>query len=154
MRGTTARASASESSSRPRPGPKTPAAAFSKAARRASTPAVPSRPSGPGMPRDITSTSAASKIGSRSAGTATVAYPAPARIAAVEDIRTAPVRPREPPAIVTWPELNLVDCAPRRGARSRTAGSITPAAAGSGAPGGMPIGATSSSPVAHLPGAT
>ena len=49
-----------------------------------------------------------------------MAYPAPARIAAPEDIRTEPVRPREPPAIVTWPELNLVERAPRRGANSST----------------------------------
>ncbi len=45
----------------------------------------------------------------------------------MEDIRTAPVRPREPPAIVTWPELNLVDRGPRCGARASTAGSIVPA---------------------------
>ena len=81
---------------------------------------------------------------------------APARIAAVEDIRTAPVRPREPPAIVTWPEENLVDCEPaaRRQVEHR---GFDHAGRGGGLrrPGrGTPIGATTSSPVAHLPGAT
>ena len=69
-------------------------------------------------------------------------------------MRTAPVRPREPPAIVTFPELNLVEAAPRGGARSRKAGSISRAAGSTGAPSGMPIGATRSSPVWALPGAT
>ena len=70
-----------------------------------------------------------------------------------EDICTAPVSPREPPAIVTWPEENLVDWAPRLGARSRTAASIVPASGREGAAGGIPIGATRNSPVLHFPGA-
>ena len=52
-------------------------------------------------PIDITSVSFASKIRSRSAGTATVAYPAPLRIAASAARQTAPVSPREPPTITT-----------------------------------------------------
>ena len=68
-------------------------------------------------------------------------------------MQTAPVSPREPPARTTWPELNLVEPAPRAGARSRTLGSITPALGSAGAPSGIPIGATRSSPAACFPGA-
>ena len=48
----------------------------------------------------------------------------------------------------------MVERAPRRGARSSTAASIVPATGCPGAPSGIPIGATRSSPVCHLPGAT
>ncbi len=63
------------------------------------------------------------------------------------------MRPRQPPAIVTCPELNLVERWPRDGASSSTAGAIVPAAA-TGAPDGIPIATTRSSPLCHLPGAT
>ena len=69
-------------------------------------------------------------------------------------MQTAPVSPREPPTITTWPEVNLVEAGPRRGARPSTAVEITPAAGSPGAPSGIPIGATASSPVCDLPGAT
>ena len=147
------RASSTEPGSRPMPGPSTPAAARSKTPSTAFSDAGARQPSPPGQPTDITSGWPCSKIASRSAGTATVAYPAPARIAACEDIRTAPVSPREPPAIATWPEVNLVDRAPRFGASPSTAGSMTPPAGSLGAPSGIPIGAIRSSPVRHLPGA-
>ena len=48
----------------------------------------------------------------------------------------------------------MVERGPRRGASSSTAASIVPAAGSPGAPSGIPIGATRSSPVCHLPGAT
>ena len=70
---TTSRASSTEPGSRPRPGPRTPAAARSKARRTAFAEAGARQPSPPGQPTDITSGWPASKIGSRSAGTATVA---------------------------------------------------------------------------------
>ena len=60
--------------------------------------------------------------------------------------------PREAPTTTTWPELNLVDSAPRLGSSSSTPSSIRPAAAPSGAPSGMPIGTTRNSPVCFLPG--
>ena len=51
-------------------------------------------------------------------------------------MRGAPVSPREPPATSTWPEENLVEAAPRRGSRRRTAGAIRPMSASSGPPRG------------------
>ena len=51
-----------------------------------------------------------------------------------------PVSPRDPPAITTCPELNLVDCGPRARQQAENAGSIVPAAGSLGAPAGMPIG--------------
>src|SRR4029450_3946591 len=67
-------------------------------------------------------------------------------------MQTAPVSPREPPPITTWPEVNLVDPAARCGASSSTPGAIRPPFASVGAPSGMPIAATRSSPVCSLPG--
>ena len=69
-------------------------------------------------------------------------------------MQTAPVIPREPPTTRTSPEANLVDSCPRRGASPRAPTPITPAAGEPGGSGGIPIGATTSSPVRHLPGAT
>jgi hypothetical protein len=68
-------------------------------------------------------------------------------------MQTAPVSPREPPTTTTCPELNLVDPAHRCGASARTSGEISPAEASAGAPSGIPIGATRSSPVWRFPGA-
>ena len=55
------------------PGPSTPAAARSKVRSTALAEAGARQPSPPGQPTDITSAGPLSKIGSRSAGTATVA---------------------------------------------------------------------------------
>ena len=82
-----------------------------------------------------------------------MAYPAPALIAAVAESVTAPVRPREPPATSTWPEVNLVESGPRRGGSSSTPASISPPAGGAVTPSGIPISATRSSPQWRLPGA-
>ena len=100
----------------------------------------------------MTSVSLTSKIGSRSAGTATVAYPAPARIAASEAMHTAPVSPREPPITSTSPDVNFVEPASRRGASARTSSPMSPPATGAGAAAGMPIGATRRRPVRPFPG--
>ena len=64
------------------------------------------------------------------------------------------MRPREPPATTTWPDVNLVESGPRRGRRSSTRAVISPRAARSPASAGMPMSATRSSPVERLPGAT
>ena len=68
-------------------------------------------------------------------------------------MQTAPVSPREPPAISTCPELNLVESAPRWASRASTEGWIRPAGGAPGAPSGIPMRATSSRPVWRLPGA-
>ena len=68
-------------------------------------------------------------------------------------MQTAPVSPREPPTTSTSPESNLVEFGRRPGAVARTPSPITPPAGAPGAPGGMPISATRSSPVCDLPGA-
>ena len=68
-------------------------------------------------------------------------------------MHTAPVRPREPPTTSTWPESNLVEFGIRLGARPSTPSAITPAAGSPGAPAGIPISATRSSPVCAFPGA-
>jgi hypothetical protein len=68
-------------------------------------------------------------------------------------MHTAPVKPREPPTISAWPELNLVESAPRRGASPSTASPISPAGASTGAPTGIPMSATRTSPECDLPGA-
>ncbi len=68
-------------------------------------------------------------------------------------MQTAPVRPRDPPASITSPEVNLVEAATRPGASPSTPSEIKPPAAPAGAPGGIPIAATRSSPVCALPGA-
>ena len=66
----------------------------------------------------------------------------------------APVSPREPPTTSTCPELNLVESSgPLCGGSSSTRPAIRPAPASTGAPAGIPISATRSSPVCHLPGA-
>ncbi len=68
-------------------------------------------------------------------------------------MHTAPVRPREPPTTSTWPESNLVELGVRGGTRASTPSAITPPAGSPGAPTGMPISATRSSPVCAFPGA-
>ena len=107
------------------------------------------------QPTDMTSVSFTSKMCSSSAGTATVAYPAPARIAAADAaMQTAPRSgPREPPTTSTWPEVNLVEsvAAPGRQGQHLVADHAAGAAA-TGACGGIPMSATSSSPgVAPFP---
>src|SRR3954469_17496311 len=66
----------------------------------------------------------------------------------------APVRPREPPAITTTPDLNLLPSRGRCGTSSSTRRVIRPAFAGSGAPRGTPIATISTAPEWNVPGAT
>ena len=61
--------------------------------------------------------------------------------------------PREPPHTSTWPEANFVDSRPRRGMPSSTARVIRPIAGCTGAPRGMPMSITRTSPARPLPGA-
>ena len=64
------------------------------------------------------------------------------------------MRPADPPATSTAPSLNLVEPAARRGTASRTSGRISPAFASAGAPSGMPMSITRTSPAWRLPGDT
>jgi hypothetical protein len=52
----------------------------------------------------------------------------------------------------TLPDVNFVDSAPRRGTSASTASPITPMSGFAGAPRGMPISITSTSPACALPG--
>ena len=54
--------------------------------------------------------------------------------------------------ITTWPEVNLVDPGARWGSSSSTRVEISPPPGSTGAPSGIPIGATRSSPVCSFPG--
>src|SRR5436190_5701904 len=65
----------------------------------------------------------------------------------------APASPREPPATSTWPEVNLVQPGARLGRRPRAAAVSSPIGAATGAPRGMPMSATCTSPACCLPGA-
>ena len=112
-------------------------------------------PSAEAHPRLITSVSFASKIGSSSPGTATVAYPAPARIAALAERHD---RAREAARAagdddLAGRELGRVRPAPRKASPAR-ARVIAPPGGSEPASAGMPMSATRSSPVERLPGAT
>src|SRR5436190_6792618 len=65
----------------------------------------------------------------------------------------APASPREPPATSTWPEVNLCQPGARLGRRPRAAAVSSPIGAATGAPRGMPMSATCTSPACCLPGA-
>ncbi len=66
----------------------------------------------------------------------------------------APVRPSEPPAITTTPEANFDPSRPRWGTSSSTRSEIRPAPSPLGAPRGMPISTTTTSPAWVEPGLT
>ncbi len=104
----------------------------------------------------MTSVSFTSKIAFRDAGTAARVHPAPARIAALQAMQAAPVRPVEPPTTSTEPDWNLFPPTPRRCSRPSTSGSIKPASGVGGRPspvGGMPMSTTSTRPAYVFPGA-
>ena len=67
-------------------------------------------------------------------------------MAAIAAIVGAPVSPEDPPITNTLPELNLVDSAVRRGISASTPAPIRPMSASVGAPSGMPMSITSTSP--------
>ncbi len=101
----------------------------------------------------ITSSSRVSKIRFSDAGIIAVTYPAPARIADSEDMHGAPVSPSDPPQTSTLPAANFVDSVPRLGISPVTRSSINPIRGSPGAPGGMPMSTTRTSPAWALPGA-
>src|SRR5204863_3149689 len=84
--------------------------------------------------------------------THSVTYPAPARMRARGVICGAPASPLPPPATSTWPEVNLVQPGARLGRYPRTAAVSSPTGAAIGAPRGMPMSATCTSPACCLPG--
>ncbi len=61
--------------------------------------------------------------------------------------------PREPPATTTWPDVNFVPAASRPGTSAWTRAVSRPASGSIGAPGGIPMSMTRSSPRSCLPGA-
>ena len=67
-------------------------------------------------------------------------------------MRGAPVSPRDPPATSTCPLENFVPAGVRRGSSSSTSGAIRPIALSAGAPRGMPMSLTTTSPACALPG--
>src|ERR1700728_3567221 len=138
--------------SRPSPGPSTSAPARWSASSIAESPSGTSAPRSSGSPRVIVSISCTSSIPRSDSGTHAVTYPAPARIAASEAIAGAPVSPREPPTTTTWPLVNLVELAPRRGNTPSTRSPIKPMSACDGAPRGTPISIVHVSPTQPLPG--
>ena len=104
--------------------------------------AAPRPPPTSSRPKVIASVSFTSRIGSSDAGKPTVAYPAPALIAAEAAMTGAPVSPRDPPTINTSPELNLVDSEPRRGGPIEDLGADHPRDRYRRRIVGIPIGAT------------
>jgi hypothetical protein len=64
----------------------------------------------------------------------------------------APVSPLEPPMMKTFPELNLVEAAERRGTSRSTVALTRPASGRAGPPRGMPMSTRSTSPAYSLPG--
>ncbi len=60
--------------------------------------------------------------------------------------------PRDPPATMTWPDVNFVPARVRRGISARIDGPMSPAAGSAGAPSGMPMSMTATRPACSLPG--
>ena len=122
------------------------------ASRTRSAPAGVSDPSESGSGTVMTSSRRCSKTRFRDAGTNAVTYPAPARIAASAARQGAPVRPSEPPHTRTVPDANFVPSTARRGMRASASGPIRPTRASTGAPSGIPMSTTRTSPACALPG--